>query len=505
MSKKQDSFSKIQNLSKNITLLSSIYMLLEWDLETYMPEEAIDARSDQMELLATLIHKQKTAPAFKKALSNLIDLSTGSMVQENTSLTEQAAAREWRREYLQEAKLPSSFVKQFAKITAKALPAWADSKKNANFASFAPHLEKIVTLSKKKAKLLGFEEHPYDALLDLYEPGLTVKTLTPLFAELKVFLIELLKEIQKNKKPIPLIKGLFSQEKQMQVGATLLKVMGFCTKASRLDISSHPFCTAVHPKDTRMTTRIDFNSPISSLSSVIHEAGHGLYHRNLPIEHYGTPLCEAASYGVDESQSRLWETIIGKSPAFCKFIYPKLQEVFPENLSNLSLEEYYQALNHVEASEIRVEADEVTYSLHIILRFEIEKALMEGSLSIKDVPKVWNQKMQESLGITPSSDKTGCLQDIHWAMGGIGYFPTYALGNLLAAQLFSTFEKSHLDWEEKIANGNLLFLEEWLKENIHKHGKIYTPSELITKATGKPLSAKPYMHYLKTKYSKLYS
>ncbi len=500
-SNKKDPFTKLSLLSTKIATLQSILSLLEWDQETYMPEGALQSRSDQLQLVSTLLHKQKTSPSYKKALSDLIDLPTGAIKQKEASLEVQAAAREWRRQFLQEDKIPASFVKSFTKCTSAALHAWSQAKNNNNFSLFSPHLEKIVSLSRKKAELLGYKEHPYDALLDLYEPNLTVATLTPLFKQLKEALIDRLAKTQKRPLKNTPSLGIFPEELQKKTGQFLLEVMGFSKDTSRLDISSHPFCTGIHLTDNRMTTRIDLNHPASNIYSVLHEGGHALYHQNLPEKYYGTPLCEAVSYGVDESQSRLFETQLGKSFPFCSFLFPKLQEIFPENLSAISLEDFYQFINQVAPSEIRVEADEVTYSLHIILRFEIEKGLMEGSIKVKDVPAIWNAKMQETLGITPSSDATGCLQDIHWAMGGIGYFPSYVIGNLLAAQLFSTIKTTFPAWEKKVEKGDLSFLKSWLQENIHQYGKIYTPQELIFKATKKPLGVEDYIKYLNTKFN----
>lgn len=502
MGKATDPFSKLKMLSTEASLLSSISGLLEWDQETHMPHDAIHMRSAELELMAGLIHKQRTSSSFKKALSELVDLSTGKMKEPGASLEMKASAREWLKEFLKDSKLPSSFVKNFSKTTSAALAAWDEAKKTANFKLFLPHLEKIVALSRKKAKFLGYKKHPYDALLDLYEPDLTTDSLTTLFEKLKPPLINILKETQKKQKTIDLHLGTFTEDLQIKTGLLLLKAMGFSKETSRLDTSSHPFCTGLHPKDIRMTTRIDLKDPASSIFSIIHEGGHGLYHQNLPVEHFGTPLCEAASYGVDESQSRLWETIIGRGLPFWKFFYPKLQELFPENLSDISLEDFFSWVNRIEPSTIRVEADEVTYCLHIILRFEIEKGLIEGSIKVKDVPTVWNKKMKEYLGITPSNDKEGCLQDIHWAMGGIGYFPTYAIGNILAAQLFESIKISNPDFKHKIENGDFTFLREWLYENIHKHGKIYTPKELILKATRKSLGVDSYINYLEAKFLK---
>lgn len=503
-SNKKTPFEKLSELSTKITTLQSINSLLCWDQETYMPEGAIQSRSDQLELISGILHKQKTSPSYKKALSDLVDLSTGAVKQKEASLEIKAAAREWRRQYLHDAKIPSSFVKSFTKCTSAALHAWTEAKNSNNFSLFAPHLEKIVSLSRKQAELLGYKEHPYDALLDLYEPNLSVATLTPLFTRLKNELTALLRKIQKHPaKNIPSF-GVFPEDLQKKTGQFLLDVMGFSNKTSRLDLSSHPFCTGIHLKDLRMTTRIDLNNPDHSIYSVLHEGGHALYHQNLPEKYYGTPLCEAVSYGVDESQSRLWETQLGKSFAFCSFLFPKLQEIFPHNFSSISLDTFYHSINQVTPSEIRVEADEVTYSLHIILRFEIEKGLMEGSIKVKDIPSIWNAKMKETLGITPSSNATGCLQDIHWAMGGIGYFPSYVLGNLLAAQLFSTIKKAFPSWETKVSHGEVSFIKNWLHENIHQYGKIYSTEELILRVTKKPLGVEDYIEYLTTKYSHLY-
>lgn len=489
-------YEKLFLLSKKTTLLSAAGALLEWDQETYMPEGAITARSEQLEVLSEIIHKSATSKTFKKLLNELIDLDTGEMKSQEP-LHIEAAAKHWRKNLLRDEKLPITFVKKFTTLSSTSVHAWIGAKEKNNFSLFAPHLENMVSLCRKKASYLGYKDHPYDALVDLYEPGMTSKDLIPLFKELKKSLIEILHTAPKIP-PLPL--GTFSADKQKQLGDDLQKILGFSPKISRLDTSFHPFCSGLHPSDTRMTTRIDEEFPMYSISSIIHEGGHGLYNKNLPQEHYGSPVCNHASFGVDESQSRLYETIIGQGLPFWTYFYPKLQRTFPQNLSGISLEEFYKDINKVEPSTIRVEADEVTYCLHVILRFEIEMGLIDGSVKVKEIPSLWNQKMQESLGITPKDDAEGCLQDIHWAMGGIGYFPTYALGNLLAAELFTCIKKSHSDWDKKIASGDLSFLEAWLKENIHRHGALYSPKDLIKKVTGKSLGTESYIQYLKEKF-----
>ncbi len=502
---KNTPFAKMQAIGKSISLYASILQLAEWDQETYMPPGSIDVRSEQIELLSGFIHKQRTSASFKKALRALCDLKTGEPHQKDLSLAQQSAIRLWHKHWAQDSKLPASFVKLCAKTSSASVHAWSQAKKTNNFKLFAPLLEKTIKLCQKRANLLGYKEHPYDALLDLYEPDMTVALLEPLFAELKVALKKLLEQIQQAKKPSTFqMPDSFAPEVQMKVGRDLLTLLGFSDEICRLDLSSHPFCMGIHPMDTRMTTRIFKDNLISHIFSVLHESGHGLYNTQLPLEFYGTPVCGALSYGVDESQSRLWETLIGRNLPFWKFFYPVLQKEFPKELGAVDLFDFYKSINTVEPSFIRVEADEVTYCLHVILRFEIEKALIEGSLKVKDIPTVWNQKMQESFGITPPSDREGCLQDIHWSMGSFGYFPTYAFGNLLAAQLYDTLKENKPDLEKQIEEGHFTSIRNWLKENIHKHGTIYKTEELIQRVTKKPLSPKAYIQYLQNKYLKLY-
>lgn len=500
-----NAYDKLHALSKTIALMNSVQMLLDWDQETYMPKEAIDIRSQQTELLASLVHRQRTSKGFTKALSALIDLETGEIVDSTLSSAQIAALREWRRDYLHAVKLPNSFVKLFAKTTSSASHAWQTAKQHNDFKAFSNHLEKVISLSRKKADILGFQEHPYDALLDLYEPQMKASFLTPLFSKLKLSLTQLLKSIM-NKKPFveDFLYRHCPTHKQMDFAHKILHKMGFHPSTSRLDLSVHPFCTGLHPKDTRMTTKVHPEHLLFNVGAVLHEGGHGLYNMNLLPEHFGSPLGEQVSLGIDESQSRWWETLIGQSYPFWQHFFPLLQQEFPEQFGAVRLEEFYPALNAVKPGFIRIDSDEVTYNLHIILRFEIEKALIEGSMKVKEIPEVWNSKMREYLGISPEFDGQGCLQDIHWSLGFVGYFPTYTLGNLYSVQFFTTFEKSHPNWKEKVAQGSLDFIRDWLKENIHRHGRQYTPGELCQKVTGKALSEIPYITYLTKKYNQLY-
>jgi carboxypeptidase Taq len=500
-----ENYHKLAWLSKKAALLQTISYLLEWDQETYMPKEAIELKSEQLELLSSLYHKEKTGKPFREALEKLIDLKTGQCIAEDLSEKQKAALKRWRRDFLIEEKLPTEFVEEFTKTTSTSMHAWQDAKKKNSFASFAPYLEKIVDLTRKKADFLGYEAHPYDALLDLFEPETATNTVSTFFERLKIPLIALLKKIETKPDPEKAFLSLeYPHDKQLAFGKQLLSCMGFDTGFSRLDESSHPMCIPLHPSDVRMTTRIQPTDMISNIFSCVHEGGHGLYHHQLPKEHFGTPLGEAVSLGVDESQSRTWETLIGRSLPFWEYVFPKLQQTYPVQLGNVQLDTFYRAINLVEPSLIRVESDEITYNLHVLIRFEIEKEFLEGKLQVKELPEVWNEKMRTYLGISPKADSEGCLQDIHWSIGMIGYFPTYTLGNLYAAQYFETFAKEHPNWREKISNGEFGLLREWQKKHIHQYGRQYQPEELCEKITGKPLSEKPFLQYLENKYTTLY-
>lgn len=498
-------YQTLYALSKKIRLLDSISYLLEWDQETYMPPAGASVRAEQIELMASLNHKERTHPKFEKNLAKLIDLDTGKERAKGLSIKQKAAVREWRRDFLMAQSLPNTFVKAFARLTAESMTIWAHMRKDNNFASFAPYLEKILTMSQEKAEYLGYKAHPYDALLDSFEPHTTSKEVSELFSKIKKNIQSLLKNIQRSSQvDDSFLHGTFSSNKQLAFGKILLEAMGYELDKGRLDLSTHPFSIAIHPSDSRITTRIHSSSLFHSLSAVLHEGGHSLYEMGLMPEYYGSPLCEAISLGIHESQSRLWETRIGQSKPFWKHFLPALAKTFPQ-LQDVSLNAFYKAINKVSPTYIRVESDEVSYSLHVILRFELEKRLIEGSLKVIDLPEAWRAEMQASLGITPPTDTEGCLQDIHWAMGAFGYFPTYALGNLYASQFFSALEKEYPDWEKRLAKGELLFIREWLRKNIHRHGRTYCAADLVKRVTGKPLSPFPYLTYLKNKYHEIYT
>lgn len=504
MENSQEDYKQLHKISHEIRTLGGISALLDWDQETYMPSDASEIRGEQLKLMAGLIHAKRTGPTFTKALGKLINIKTGKVTGKGLHADQQAALREWRRDYVIEKALPQKFVEEFAKLTPQAMHAWKHAKKNNAFKQFAPYLEKIVTMARKKADLLKYKEHPYDALINLYEPEARTKEVATEFASLR----NSIKTLLKNAKAAQEVNdkclfGNFDHDQQMKFGKVLLEAMNYDFGKGRLDLSAHPFSSSSHPTDSRITTRIHPTGLMSNISAVMHEAGHAFYEMGLPVEQYGTPLGESISLGMHESQSRWWETRIGLSKAFWKNFLPILKQHFKKQLDAISLDDFYRAINKVEPGFIRVEADEVTYSLHVILRFELERALIEGSLLVRDIPEAWNAKMKELLGITPKTNSEGCLQDIHWSMGSFGYFPTYTLGNLYAAHFFTGFERDFPSWEKKVAAGDLLFIKKWLNENIHQYGRRYTSKELLKRVAGKPFSADAYTKYLTKKYTSL--
>lgn len=505
MKNKHKDYAKLHKISRHARILSGIASVLDWDQETYMPQGGADIRAAQLESLAGIIHTTKTGKPFANALKKLIDIPTGKIIATGLTPQQEAAAKEWRRDFIKDVTLPKKFVEEFAKVSSQAVIRWRQAKKDNSFQQFAPLLEKIVTLSRKKAELLGYKDHPYDALLDLYEPEATTKDISKLFDSLRISISTLLKQITAAKQiDDSFLHGKFDHIKQLDFGRTLLKDMGYDMQHGRLDLSSHPFSSAAHPSDSRVTTRIHSTSLMSNLSVVLHEGGHALYEMGLPQSEYGTPLGDAISLGMHESQSRWWETYIGQSKPFWEHYLPLLKKEFSGQLDSISMENFYRAINKVEPSFIRVEADEVTYPLHVILRFEMECALIEGSLKVRDIPEAWNAKMQELLSITPKTYSEGCLQDVHWAMGGFGYFPSYTLGTMYAGQFFETFSKQNPDWEKRVSNGELGFIKAWLNDAVHQHGRHYSSFELLKKVTGKDFSAEPYISYLLNKYKKIY-
>ncbi len=492
-----------------ITRVNSAASVLSWDQETHMPAGGGEARAEQIAVLQGIAHDKLVSPDIERFLTATVDPATGQAIDQPGDLWDEPSRsllREIWRDFSRAKKLPSDFVIRLSRETSLAQQVWAEAKEQNNFRQFLPNLRTVLALKREEAEYLGFKTSPYDALLDVYEPGSTIATLRPLFAQMKARLVPLLKRVTQSPNQIDdsILRHSYDQARQLEFGRLVLIAMGYDFERGRLDLSAHPFTTSFHPTDVRVTTRVHEHELQSCLFSCIHEGGHGLYDQGLDQRYFGTPLGESVSLGIHESQSRMWENCVGRSRAFWQFFYPILQQTFHHQLRGIDLDHFYAAINCVKPSLIRVEADELTYNLHIMLRFEIEQDLIEGRLQPEDLPGVWNQKMQEYLGITPAHDGEGVLQDVHWSFGAFGYFPTYTLGNLYSVQFFeqAKLEIPHLD--DEIAAGQLMVLRRWLEQKIHRWGRMFTPDHLAQRVTGKSIDPEPFLTYLEKKYGELY-
>ncbi len=499
----------LEKLKKELRVIANFHgaaSLLHWDQETFMPPGGGDARAEQIALLETLAHEHLVGEKITSSLGELVNLSNGKPNPSLSTENQRLAAETWRT-YHRAAALPPDFVEDLSKTTSRAQQIWADARKKNDFQAFAPWLEKIIQLKHKEIEYIGAKETPYDTLLDGFEPEMTSAEVTRLFNDVRDRLIPLVKKIKIANVDTgqEVLKRKYDLDKQWAFGLDILKDMGYDLNCGRQDRSAHPFTISFHPSDVRITTRIDEHDFLSGFSSTVHEGGHGLYEQGLSADWFGTPFGEAISYGIHESQSRLWENLVGLSRPFWEHYYPKLQKLFPENLSETSLDQFYRAINTVKPSLIRVDADEATYNLHIMLRFEIEKQIINEGIPVSELPTLWDDTMEEYLGIRPDKDANGVLQDVHWSFGGFGYFPTYALGNLYNVPILNQAKKEISDLENNIANGNLLELREWLRKNVHEIGRRKTAAELILSLTGQPLSAEPFMDYLENKYTEVYN
>ena len=473
--------------------------LLEWDQETNLPAKGANSRGHHLATLAGIAHEKIVSPGFKKALRD-------SQKANGLSAREQAQVREAKREHARASKIPADLVKEMARAESLGLDAWRKAYHSSQWRGFAAQLENLIRLKKRVAEHIGYKHTAYDALLDDYEPGATVKDLDPLLGEVKEATIPLVQRIKKSKrKPNrKLVTRRYPKQAQLDFGRQVVEAMGFDFERGRIDLSTHPFCSGFSTDDVRLTTRVDENDLRMCLFGLIHEAGHGLYEQGIDPKLMRTPLGHAVSLGIHESQSRMWENVVGRSRPFWKHFLPKLKKAFPAATKGIKLDDFHFAVNEVTPSFIRVEADEVTYNLHVILRYEIEKGLMDGSIKPKNLPQVWNAKMKELLGITPRKDSEGVLQDVHWAMGLFGYFPTYSLGNLYGAQIWDKARKDLRGLDGKIEKGNLIPLRDWLRRKVHQPGRMYPAAELVKRATGRKPSPKPFLDYIEGKYGELY-
>ncbi|MBW7906746.1 MAG: carboxypeptidase M32 [Phycisphaerae bacterium] len=492
-------YAEFERATRQYHLLGSIESLLDWDQETCMPPRGVEQRAEQLALVAGLAHERLTGDEFATALGK---------AERNGRVDEWASAtnlREMRRRMERARRLPTELVRETAKVSSLAKQAWARARRESRFELFAPPLERLLELKRRAAELIGFEGEPYDALLDEYEPGARSAEVAAVFDELKKALVPLAAAIAKapRKPDVALLSRYCPKESQAEFCRRVAAALGFDFQSGRMDVSMHPFCSGTCPHDVRITTRYDERFLPAALFGTMHEVGHALYEQGLDAAHAGTPAGQSVSLGIHESQSRMWENFVGRSRPFWEHWFGPLTQQFT-SLAEVRLDDWVLAINNVRPSLIRVEADEVTYGLHIMLRFDLERRLMTGKLAVRDIPQAWNDGMRSLLGITPDSDANGCLQDIHWSMGAVGYFPTYALGNLYAAQFFEAARAAMPDLDDHFRRGSYAPLLEWLRRNIHRHGMRHRAAELVQAVTGRPLSAEPFVRYLRAKFEPLY-
>ena len=499
----EERYNQLVTKIRETALLGSCGHLLGWDEQTNLPKKGAEHRAEQLALLSGLVHEKATAPELSDILAGLGDPSELGGEESPRA----AVVREARRQYDRAVKLPRRLVEDLSRTETLSQQAWIEARKQKDFAQFLPWLEKVVALKREEADALGSETGvKYDALLDDYEPGATTEQVQSVFGPLRDALVQLVSAIRESgKQPdIGILTRSYPVDAQREFSLTAARAIGFDFDAGRLDIAAHPFCSGIGPGDCRITTRYDQHHFPGAFFGTLHEAGHGIYEQGLVAEHFGTALGHSASLGIHESQSRMWENLVGRSRAFWDHFYQPAQEAFPEALRDVSIDDFYAAINDVRPSWIRVEADEVTYNLHIMLRFELEQGIISGDLKPADLPAVWNETFHKYFGITPTDDALGCLQDIHWSAGLIGYFPTYALGNLYAAQFFEQAQADLGDLHGMFAQGQFAPLKTWLNEAIHQRGLQYRANRLVEVVTGKPLTADALLRHLHAKIDPLY-
>jgi carboxypeptidase Taq len=480
--------------------LGSVTAVLTWDQETHMPPRGMAARGEQLATLQGILHERTVDAGLGELLAT---------IESNNSLSDiqQVALREFKFDRDRATKVPVDLVKETARAQATALTAWGEARRERNFRSFAPALKRLLDLRRRTADAYGTPEggERYDALLEGYEKGMRVRRLEPMFAKLRDWLVPAIQKISERPPPCTdFLQGKFDADKQWQFTLELLDAMGFDRNAGRQDRSVHPFTTSFDPDDVRITTRIFDDLPLSSVFSTVHEAGHALYEQGLPVKYRRTVLCAAASMGLHESQSRLWENLVGRSQPFWTAFLPRYRELFPERLGDVSLSAFVAAVNRVERSPIRVEADEVTYNLHIFIRFELELLLLRDELGVDDLVPAWNERYKRYLDLNIADDAQGVLQDIHWAWGEFGYFPTYTIGNIYSAALFDAALGAIPNLEASIEQRTLGPLRDWLRTHVHQWGRTYEAEQIVQRVTGKGLDVGPYVAYLTRKYESLY-
>ncbi|WP_235297046.1 carboxypeptidase M32 [Portibacter marinus] len=483
---------KIADVGHSIAVLS-------WDKEVNLPKNGAAIRGQQVSTLSGISHELFTRESFGELLNELMtDESLDAKQSKNVQVTQ--------REYDKATKFDEAFVIQRSKLISTAYHAWLTAQEANDFSKYIPALSDLVDIKREEAGILGYDDHPYDALLDLYEPGSKVATLDPLFEDVRNELVPFIKKIrQASQVDHSFLKQYYDKDKQWEFGLKLLREMGYDFESGRQDLSPHPFTITFSSQDVRVTTRIDEHDFANMCWSCIHEGGHALYEQGTKIIDYGLPTGGAISLGIHESQSRLWENHVGRSKEYWEHYYGELQRLFPDNLGNVSLDQFYTGINRVAPNFIRTEADELHYHFHVMIRYELEKRLINGDLPVNDLKHEWNSLYEKFLAVQIPDDNRGILQDVHWAHGSFGYFPTYSIGSFYAAQFFSEAVHSIPDLKTKISDGDTSELLDWLRKNIHQHGRLYEAEELCVKLTGEKLNFKYFMDYAKKKYNDIYN
>ncbi|NDI34503.1 carboxypeptidase M32 [Chengkuizengella sediminis] len=498
----QQTLTTFKELVKKINEYNEALSVLYWDLRTGAPKKGVEGRSEVIGMLSTEQFNLSTSEQMGECLSQLSEASIFAGLNQ----TEQRMVTEYTKDYDRNKKIPVELYKENVILTSKSESVWEEAKEKSDFSIFQPYLEKVVELKKKFIEYWGVKGTPYDTLLDIYEPNITASQLDQVFGTLRERLVPLVTQIveSSNKPDTTFLHQTFSEEKQKEFSLFVLKEMGYDFGAGRLDKAVHPFMINLNLKDVRITTNYYPNDITFSLFSSLHEGGHALYEQNISPELIGTGLCTGASMGIHESQSRFWENMIGRSLPFWKRYYNNLKEVFPNEFATVSVEDFYRGTNEAKPSLIRIEADELTYNLHVMIRYELEKALFNEDLKVADLPQAWNEKYTEYLGVTPSHDGEGVLQDVHWSGGDFGYFPSYSLGNIYAAQFMNTIQKQLPEFDTYIENGDLLPIKQWLSDQIYQYGKLLTPAAIIKQVTNEEINPEYFIKYLETKFKGIY-
>ncbi|RLD06253.1 MAG: carboxypeptidase M32 [Chloroflexota bacterium] len=493
---------QLKNILAEVADIQGAANLLEWDQQTNMPPKGAEARGHQLGALSRLAHIKFVAPEVGKLIEDLLPYAEGLDPDSDDARLLEVT----NRKYKKSVKVPSDFVAEFARVTTMAHGAWEEAREENDFSKFQPHLEKIVDLDRQYAEFFAPYDHVYDPLLDTFEPGMSTTAVKKIFEELRPQQVKLIQAIGEQEQVADdFLYQEFEHQAQLDFGNEVITKYGFEWDRGRQDEAAHPFTTSFGIDDVRLTTRVQLNHLNSAIFGTFHEGGHAIYEQGIAHSLARTPLADGASLAVHESQSRMYENLVGRSYDFWVYFYPRLQEFFPNQFAKVNLETFYKGINKVEPSLIRVEADEATYNLHIMLRLELEIELMEGKLEVSDLPFAWNARMEEYLGITPTTDTEGVLQDVHWSSGLLGYFSTYALGNLISAQLWEKINEDIPDLSGQIQSGEFAGLLGWLRKNIHCHGAKFKPQELVKRATGSEIDSAPYMRYLTKKYGEIYT